>query len=59
MARGEALAADAVAEAAKRLARQTQPPGVVSEVTSDGVRLSGRGLKLRIVGDPAIGRFER
>ena len=59
MAQGEKLGAAAIAHAAQRLASQPQPPGVIADALPDGVQLSGRRLKLRIVRDPGIGRFER
>lgn len=59
MMQGEVLGKDAIARTVSRLAAQPQPPGVIAEALPDGVRLSGRRLKFRIVRDSSIGRFER
>jgi hypothetical protein len=57
IARAEAAGAARVDQLAVRLANQDWPPGVRAEATADGVLLTGRGLKLRIVRDPSIGRL--
>lgn len=42
-----------------RLSQTETPKGVGSEPLDDGVRLSGRGLKRRMIDDPQLRNFGR
>ncbi len=42
-----------------RLAQSEMPKGVEVEPLNDGVRLSGRGLKGRMIDDPRLRNFGR
>ncbi len=43
----------------RRLAQCEAPKGIEAEPTDDGVRLSGRGLKRRMIDDVQLGNFGR
>lgn len=62
IARGEARGQAAAARAAARLAAEITVPGVRAEAGPDGVTLSGRRLRRRLVDTPElrwIGRWVR
>lgn len=45
--------------AIRRLAQTETPEGIEVEPLNDGVRLSGRGLKSRMIDDPRLRNFGR
>jgi hypothetical protein len=58
-ARAEAWAQDKRRAAIARLAAQPLPPGLTAEANEQGLILSGRGLKLRLIREARIRRFWR
>ncbi|MEY3658565.1 MAG: hypothetical protein RL425_1326 [Pseudomonadota bacterium] len=58
-ARAEAWAEDKRRAAIARLAGQPLPPGVTAEANEQGLILSGRGLKLRLIREARMWRFWR
>ena len=58
-ARAETRAEEKRRAAIARLAAQPLPPGVTAEANEQGLILSGRGLKLRLIRDPMMQRFWR
>lgn len=58
-ARGRAVGEKAARDVAERLAEQVNAgvPGVRAEVVPDGVAISGRGLSVRMLADPALRWF--
>jgi len=58
-ARAEAWAQEKRRAAIARLAAQSLPPGVAAEANEQGLILSGRGLKLRLIREAMMQRFWR
>jgi uncharacterized protein YbjQ (UPF0145 family) len=54
--RAERRAMESMVELTERM-RAEAPHGIEVEATSEGVRLSGRGLRLRIALEPALRRL--
>lgn len=56
---GDACAANAVAEQIKRLAQNPTPPGITAEPIHNGVALTGKRLRRRMLDDPQLRNFGR
>jgi hypothetical protein len=52
-------AVDAVRHQIDRLAQTPTPPGVTAEAANDGVILSGKNLRRRMLTDPSLRNFGR
>lgn len=52
-------AAKAVARQIDRLANTSTPPGVTIEATDNGITLTGKRLRRRMLGDPNLRNFGR
>jgi hypothetical protein len=60
VARAEPIAAEAAERTRDRiLARAQLPAGVQAQAISDGILLSGKRLRLRMMTDPALRNFAR
>lgn len=57
--RGDRLAKLRVDHAIARLVARATPKGIRAEALLDGIRLSGRGLKRRMILDPELRRWPR
>lgn len=57
--RGDAIARKRVAVTIARLTARATPKGIRIEALEDRLRLSGRGLKRRVIDDPALRNFGR
>lgn len=57
--RATALGEQAARRVIDRLAKCPTPPGVAVEPGTDGVVLSGRGLRRRMIDDPRLRNFGR
>ena len=52
-------AAKAVARRIDRLAQTPTPPGVTVEANPDGITLTGKSLRRRMLNDPSLRNFGR
>lgn len=59
IAKAQALAAQKRNAQIERLERVTPPPGITITRTDDGVVLSGKRLRRRLITDPALRSFGR
>ena len=59
IAKAQAVAAQRRNAQIERLAQDTPPPGITITRTEDGVVLSGKRLRRRLITDPALRSFGR